>query len=176
MQFDKKWYEREFKIALSKNQISKSNELFKIKFFVERAENSLLIAEFHKNIVPEVGQAKKLHWSYWSITISYYSMLYAAKAAILSKGYEVHGHDAAQVALGHLLVPSVLEKEDLELLNESYRIFEEEYIHFFEDAKKESFHARYRARKSYTDRRLEEIFEKANNFVTKIKVILEKDS
>ena len=34
-----------------------------------------------------------------------------------------------RVALGHLLVPTELEKEDLEILNQSHKIFEDEYIH-----------------------------------------------
>ncbi|MBI2660846.1 HEPN domain-containing protein [Candidatus Woesearchaeota archaeon] len=107
------------------------------------------------------GQPKRLHWDYWAITVSYYSMLYSAKAAILSKGYEVGDHDAAQI-----------EKEDLEILNQSYRIFEDEYVHFFEDARKEAHIARYSAIKTYTQRRLEEIFGNATKFVGKISLIL----
>ncbi|MDP2908947.1 MAG: hypothetical protein Q8N77_04030 [Nanoarchaeota archaeon] len=100
-------------------------------------------------------------------------MLYAAKAAILSKGYEVSDHDAAQIALGHLLVPDEMEKEDLELLNQAYKIFEDEYVHYFEDAKTESHIARYAAIKTYTRRRVEEIFDNATKFVAKISIILE---
>ena len=100
-------------------------------------------------------------------------MLYAAKAAILSKGYEVSDHDAAQIALGHLLVPDKIEKEDLELLNQAYKIFEDEYVHYFEDAKTESHIARYSAIHSYTQRRVAEIFENATKLVAKIGLILE---
>ena len=99
-------------------------------------------------------------------------MLYAAKAAILSKGYEVDDHDAAQIALGHLLVPDKLEKEDLEILNQSHKIFEDEYVHYFEDAKKESHIARYSAIKTYTERRLQEIFDNATKFVAKVALML----
>ncbi|MBI2131024.1 HEPN domain-containing protein [Candidatus Woesearchaeota archaeon] len=125
-----------------------------------------------KELKPVQGQPKRLHWDYWAITVSYYSMLYSAKAAILSKGYEVGDHDAAQIALGHLLVPDKIEKEDLEILNQSYRIFEDEYVHFFEDARKEAHIARYSAIKTYTQRRLEEIFGNATKFVGKISLIL----
>jgi len=117
-------------------------------------------------------QPKKIYWNYWAITVSYYSMLYAAKALILSKGYEVKDHDACQVALGYLCVPDAIEKEDLELLNQSYRIFEDEYVKYFEDAKRESHIARHAAIKTYTERRLEEIFENARKFVSKISLIL----
>ena len=99
-------------------------------------------------------------------------MLYAAKAAILSKGYEIEDHDAAQIALGYLLVPDELEKEDLEILNQSYKIFEDEYVHYFEDAKKESHIARYSAIKTYTKRRLDEIFNNAVKFIAKIGLML----
>jgi len=102
-------------------------------------------------------------------------MLYAAKAAILSKGYEVSDHDAAKIALGHLLVPDKIEKEDLEVLNQSYRIFEDEYVHYFEDAKKESRIARYSAIKTYTRRRLDEIFNNATSFVAKVGLMLQKE-
>lgn len=174
MVFDKKGYANLFKNAVTEDKIKKSQESFKVKLFLQKAENSLLIAKHIKEIQPTKDQPKKLYWDYWAITISYYSMLYATKAAILSKGYEVDDHDAAQIALGHLLVPDELEKEDLEILNQAHKIFEEEYVHYFEDAKKESHIARYSAIKTYTERRLEEIFNNATEFVAKIGLILEE--
>ncbi|MBI2106311.1 hypothetical protein HYT56_05765 [Candidatus Woesearchaeota archaeon] len=172
MEFNRKIYANLFKNAIAENKIKKSSEVFKIKLFLEKAENSLLIAKYVKEINPIKDQPNKLHWNYWAIIISYYSMLYASKAAILSKGYEVDDHDAAQIALGHLLVPDKLEKKDLEMLNQSHKIFEEEYVHYFEDAKKEGHAARYSAIKTYTQRRLDEIFENAIKFVAKISLIL----
>ena len=113
MQFDKNQYPQIFADFVKTKRIKKSQDSFKMKLFLQKAENSLLIAKFHKDIKPNKDQAPKLYWDYWAITIAYYSMLYAAKAAIISKGYEVSDHDAAQIALGHLLVPDALEKEDL---------------------------------------------------------------
>lgn len=175
MEFDKKEYQKMFEECLKEKRIKKSQQSFKIKLFLEKAENSLLIAKHTKEIQPSKDQPKKLFWDYWAITISYYSMLYAAKAAILSKGYEVSDHDAAQIALGRLLVPDEIEKEDLEILNQSYKIFEDEYVHYFEDAKKESHIARYSAIKTYTKRRLDEICNNSTDFVAKIGLILQKD-
>jgi len=173
MEFDKKEYQEIFEEYIKENRIKKSNQTFKINLFLEKAENSLLIAKHTKEIQSSKDQPKKLFWDYWAITISYYSMLYAAKAAILSKGYEVSDHDAAQIALGHLLVPNEIEKEDLEVLNQSYKIFEDEYVHYFEDAKTESKIARYSAIKTYTERRLNEIFNNATDFIAKIGLILQ---
>lgn len=172
MQFDKEEYAKLFDECLKEGTIKESTKTFKIKLFLQKAENSLQIAKHHKEIKPSKDEPKKLHWDYWAIIISYYSMLYAAKAAILSKGYEVGTHDAAQIALGHLLVPDEIEKEDLELLNQSYKIFEDEYVKYFDDAKKESHAARYAAVKTYTKRRLEEIFSNATKFIAKIALIL----
>ncbi|MBS3168365.1 HEPN domain-containing protein [Candidatus Woesearchaeota archaeon] len=173
MPFDKKTYEQLFRECITDKRIKKSQELFKIKLFLQKGENSLLIAKSMKEKKPSKYESAKIYLDYWAITISYYSMLYAAKAAILSKGYEVSDHDAAQIALGHLLVPDGLEKEDLEILNQAHKIFEEEYIHYFEDAKKESHIVRYSAIKSYTKRRLDEIFENARKFVAKITLMLQ---
>lgn len=173
MVFDKKAYANWFKNAVAENRIKKSQEIFKIKLFLQKAENSLLIAKHVKEIQLTKDQPPKLHWNYWAITISYYSMLYAAKAAILLKGYEVEDHDATQIALGYLLVPDELEKKDLEILNQAHKIFEDEYVHYFEDAKKESHIARYSAIKTYTERRLEEIFDNATKFVAKVSLILD---
>lgn len=173
MEFDRKAYAVMFKNALAENRIKKSQETFKIKLFLARAENSLLIAKHIKELKPNQDQPLKLHWDYWAITISYYSMLYAAKAAILFKGYEIDDHDAAQIAIGYLLVPDKLEREDLEILNQSHKIFEDEYVHYFEDAKTESHIARYSAIKTYTERRLQEIFDNATLFVAKIGLILQ---
>src|SRR3989338_7682835 len=172
MEFNKQLYKEMFADCIRQKRIKKSQEFFKIKLFLQKAENSLLIAKVHKEIKPNKNQAPKLYWDYWAITIAYYSMLYAAKAAIISKGYEVSDHDAAQIALGHLLVTDALEKEDLELLNQAYKILEDEYVHFFEDAKTESHIARYSAIHTYTRRRVEEIFENATQFVAKMGLIL----
>lgn len=173
MQFVKERYEEQFNECLILSRIKDSEQSFKIKLFLQKAENSLLIAKHNKDIKPTNDLPKRIYWDYWAITISYYSMLYAAKAAILSKGYEVSDHDAAQIALGHLLVPNELEKEDLEILNQSHKIFEDEYVHYFDDAKKESHIARYSAIKTYSQRRMEEIFENATEFVFKIKLMLD---
>jgi len=170
MPFDKKAYEGLFNENLKQGLIAKSGKFFKIKLFLQKAENSLLIAK-HMD-APGADVPKKIYWDYWAIIISHYSMLYAAKSAILSKGYEVHGHDAAQVALGHLLVPEQIEKEDLELLNQAYKIFEDEYVPYFEDARKEAHIARYSAIKTYTEKRVKEIFGNASRFVGKISLIL----
>ena len=70
-------------------------------------------------------------------------------------------------------MPGQIEKEDLEILNQSYKIFEDEYVKYFEDAKRESHIARYSAIKTYTERRLNEIFENARKFVGKAAIILE---
>ena len=165
-------YKKRFEEYVRGNRISNSGNFFKIKLFLKKGENSLLIAKHIKDVKPGPGEPERLYWDYWAITISYYSMLYCAKALILTKGFEVHDHDAAQVALGHLCVPSVMEKEDLEILNQSYKIFEDEYVKYFEDAKKESHIARYSAIKTYTERRLTEIFENARKFVSKTALIL----
>ncbi|MBM3200442.1 HEPN domain-containing protein [Candidatus Woesearchaeota archaeon] len=170
--FDKKAYADMFKECVKDRRIKSSQETFKIRLFLEKSESSLQIAEHIKGMEPSEDLPKKLHWDYWAIIIAYYSMLYAAKAAILSRGYEVSDHDAAQIALGHLLVPDEMEKEDLELLNQAYKIFEDEYVHYFEDAKKESHIARYAAIKTYTARRMEEIFDNATRFVAKISLML----
>ncbi|MBC8444012.1 hypothetical protein H8D83_00345 [Candidatus Woesearchaeota archaeon] len=174
MEFDKEKYEIQFKEFVKDKRVNVSSQFFKIKLFLEKSENSLLIAKYIKNIEPTEDQPKKLFWNYWAITISYYSMLYAAKAAILSKGYEASDHDSAQIALGYLLVPDEIEKEDLELLEQSYKLFEDEYVHYFEDAKTESKIARYSAIKTYTKRRLDEIFDNAVDFVAKIVLILQE--
>ena len=173
MQFNKKIYKRIFDEYVSEGLIKKSNQTFKIRLFLQKAENSLQIAKHHKDISPSKEQPRKLYWDYWAIIISYYSMLYSAKALILSKGYDVKTHDAAQIALGHLCVPNEIEKKDLELLNQAYKIFEDEYVKYFEDAKRESNIARYSAIKTYTQRRLDEIFSNATEFVAKISLILQ---
>ena len=165
-------YKELFERFVKQNRITKTNNSFKIKLYLNKGENSLLIAKYNKEIIPSKDQPEKMYWNYWAITISYYSMLYCAKALIISKGYEVHDHEAAQVALGYLCVPEEIEKEDLDILNQSYKIFEDEYVKYFEDAKTESYIARYSAIKTYSERRLNEIYENARKFVAKISLIL----
>ena len=45
MDFDRKAYANMFKTALAENRIKKSQETFKMKLFLTKAENSLLIAK-----------------------------------------------------------------------------------------------------------------------------------
>ncbi len=167
-------YQAQFKELLEQGKIRPSSQIFKIKLFLKKGESSLLIAKHIKERKPEKGEPEKLYWNYWAITVSYYSMLYCAKALILSKGYETHSHDAAQVALGYLCIPSQIEREDLELLNQSYKIFEDEYVKYFEEAKRESHIARYTAIKTYTERQLNDIFENARKFVSKVVLLLQR--
>lgn len=129
---------------------------------MEKAENSLLIAKHLKEECPE---GTRHHWQYWAITITYYAMLYAAKAAILQKGYEVKTHEAARNALT-LLIPNEREKHDLELLGKTF--LEDRHITYFEEAMTISQTARYQARPSYTERQLKDIFEKAREFIATI--------
>jgi len=167
-------YKPQFEECVKNKRITLSKEFFKIRLFLKKGENSLLIAKHIKEFKPGRGEPEKSYWNYWAITISYYAMLYTAKSLILTKGYEVHDHDAAQIALGWLCVPSQIEKEDLELLNQAHKIFEDEYVKYFEEAKIESHIARYSAIKSYTQRQLDEIFENARKFVSKAALILEE--
>lgn len=161
-----------FEQFLKQKRITTSENIFKINLFPKKGENSLLIAKHNKDIEPKLDEPDKIYWNYWAITISYYAMLYCAKALILTKGYEVHDHESAQVALAHLCVSKELDKEDLEILNQAHKIFEDEYIKYFEDAKKESHIARYSAIKTYSNRRLDEIYENARKFVAKIALII----
>ena len=172
MVFDKETYEQEFKRLLAEKGkkkffIKSSDVTFKIKKFIKKGTDRLELAKY----VKDSEQAAK---DYWIITICYYSMLYLAKAVILTKGYETDDHYATQVALGHLLIPDEIEREDLELLEQAYKIFEDDYIDYFEDARKESSTSRYSATKVYAERRVKEIFENATKFVAKLSVILEE--
>ena len=159
----------QFKEFLEKGLIVKSDANFKINLFLKKAEGSFLIA-LHNKTPPKTPDL--IYWWQWSITIAYYSMLYAAKAAILTKGYEVKTHKAAQIALDYLLVPDQLEKEDLEILNQAHKIFEDDYVKYFEDARHESNVARYRAKPTYTERRVKEILSNSKKFIQKINSII----
>ena len=170
MAFDKECYKKEFERLLKENSkrkfyIKKSNASFKINKFINKGISSFELVNYIKNS----NQAAK---DYWTIIICYYSMLYLAKAAILTKGYETDDHYATQIALGYFMVPDEIERKDLELLEQSYKIFEDDYVDYFEDARKESSVSRYSATKIYNERRVKEIFENARKFISKLRVIL----
>lgn len=174
MGFNKKFYQEEFNRLLKANEkgksyIRKSEQIFKIGHFSKLAEASLLIAKHH---LEQKKEPERRYWLRWSIVISYYSMLYAAKALILTKNYETSDHYATQIALGHLCIPDKIKKEDLEILNQAHKIFEDEYIKYFEDARKESHTARYHATKTYDERRAKEILENARKFTAKVLLML----
>lgn len=159
-------YAKIFKEMVENGEIIVSNSTYKIKLFLEKAENSLLIA---KN---NFDNAKNIYWYQWVIIISYYSMLYAAKAAILTQSYETKSHESTQIAFGYLFIPNQIDKADLELLNQAYKILENEYIKYFEDALSQSWTARYTVVKSYTQRSSGEVLENARRFIEKIEQIM----
>ncbi len=162
----------EFKKLLgkeSKNKyyIKKSAEFFKIRKYYKKCIDSIEIA----NHLAKTSFPAKNHWV---ITISYYSMLYISKALILTKGYETDDHYATQIALEHLFMPKLLEEKDIEILRETQQMLEEEYIEYFEDARKESNTSRYSATKTYKERRASEVNKNANKFISKLIKLLEK--
>ena len=171
MEFERGHYKKEFERLLHEKRehkffIKESEALFKINRFLKKGVDSLELAEF-------INKSGKSASTYWTITICYYSMLYMAKAAILKKGYETDDHYATQIAIGHLLVPEELEKQDLQLLEQAHKIFEEEYIDYFHDARKESSTSRYSPTKVYSDRRVKEIMGKSTEFIRKIRLMME---
>lgn len=172
MAFDREKYKQDFNRLLNlksgyKFFIRESQDTFKIKKFIQKAKDSFALANF-------VYKSEEKAKDYWAITIFYYSMLYIAKAAILANGYETDDHYATQIALGHLLVPTKLEAEDLELLNQTHRIFEDEYIEFFADARIESSTSKYSATKVYQSRRVKEILDNTNQFLVKLLDVLQE--
>ena len=186
MKFDKEWYEDKFKELLKKKNKEKffirpSKALFKINLYQKKGEKSFTIATFllkaakNKKIREIYTLPDELFLNYWIITISYYSMLYLAKSLIITKGYETDDHFSTQIALGKLfIITNELEKEDLKILNQSYKILEEEYITYFEEVRKESRTARYAAIKSYEQQRVKTIYNNAKKFIAKLSLIISK--
>lgn len=171
MQYKEELYKREFEKLLERKEnnkfyIKESNNEFKINKFRKKGRDSLRLAEY-------ISKSKEEAKNYWTISIAYYAMLYSAKAAIQSKGFETDDHYATQIALGHLLIPKEIEKEDLALLEQAHKILENDYIDYFEDARIESRTSRYSASKTYKEQRVKEILQNANTFIRKIEIMLE---
>ena len=101
MEFNKTYYQEEFERLLNFKEgkkffVKRSSASFKINKFIKKGIDSFELADF-------VNKSGLSAGNYWTITICYYSMLYLAKAAVLTKGYETDDHYATQIALGHLL-------------------------------------------------------------------------
>jgi len=185
MKFNKEKYEKKFKQLVSRQDKDKfyirpSKQTFKTNLYRKKAEKSFLISSFllnaakNKQIREKYLLPEELFLNYWIITISYYSMLYIAKALIQTKGYETDDHTSTQIALGKLFViTDELEKSDLEILNQSHKILENEYVAYFEEARKESRNSRYTAIKSYDRQRVKQIHDNAKKFISKLDLMLE---
>ena len=55
----------------------------------------------------------------------------------------------------------------------AHKIFEDDYIDYFEEARKESRISKYSPTKVYTQRRVKEILEISRKFIEKLLIILE---
>jgi uncharacterized protein (UPF0332 family) len=184
MEFSKDWYEEKFNELLNSKTkdkffIRQSKDTFKIKLYQKKAEKSFAIATFllkatkEKKIMETHDLPEELFLNYWIITISYYSMLYIAKSLIFTKGYETDDHFSTQIALGKLFViTDELEKGDLAILNQSHKILEDEYVAYFEEARKESRTARYTAIKNYERQRVNTIYNNAKKFISKLSLMI----
>ena len=169
---NKKFYDKEFSKLLKKESktkffIKKSNAKFKIEKYKEKALQNFELV----NYILKSNQSAK---DYWSITISYYSMLYLAKAIILTKNYETDDHYSTQIALAHLFLKKNLDEKDINAFQKAHETFENEYIDYFHDARKESNVSRYSTTKSYNERRVKEITHNTRKFLNKLLIILEK--
>ncbi len=186
MNFDKQWYEEKFKELLNYHSeekffIRESDQFFKIQLYREKGLESFRISSFLLSMTKNTPLRDKLDLpnprflNYWIIIISYYSMLYLAKALIFTKGYETDDHLSTEVALAKLfIITDELEKEDLEILNQSYKILEDEYIIYFQEARKEARDSRYHTLKSYETEKVNTIHNHAKQFIAKLNLILEK--
>lgn len=187
MKFNKEWYEKKFQELIKRKDKDKffirpSTTLFKINLYKKKSEKSFMISTFllkaskDKKLREIYELPEEVFLNYWIITISYYSMLYIAKSLIFIKGYETDDHQSTQIALGKLfIITNELEKEDLNILNQSHKILEEEYVTYFEEARKESRNARYTAIKNYEKQRVETIYNNAKKFIAKLSLIISKE-
>ncbi|HDQ59679.1 MAG TPA: hypothetical protein ENN30_00630 [Candidatus Woesearchaeota archaeon] len=57
-------YKEAFGEFVKKKRITESGEIFKIKLFLKKGENSLLIAKHLKDIRPKQGEPEKMYWNY----------------------------------------------------------------------------------------------------------------
>jgi len=73
------------------------------------------------------------------------------------------------------VITDKLEAEDLEVLNQSYKTLEDEYIAYFEEARKESRTAKYAAIKSYDRKRVEAIYNNAKKFIAKLSLLISRE-
>ena len=60
MEFNRDAYAAMFREAVAAGRIKRSQETFKIKLFLMKAENSLLIAKHIKEVIPTKDQPRKL--------------------------------------------------------------------------------------------------------------------
>lgn len=78
-------YKQRFEELEAEGVIKYSTASFKKKQFLVKADASFLIAKEH---LGDHEFPDKMYWLQWAITIGYYSMLYATKAALISKKFQ----------------------------------------------------------------------------------------
>ncbi len=57
-------YREQFNEHLKTGRITRSKELFKISLFMQKGENSVIIAKHLKELKPKEGEPKKIFWIY----------------------------------------------------------------------------------------------------------------
>lgn len=148
--------------------------------YLKNARHNLLVAKILLDISSNKENKKQLllpndfQCYSWSIAISYYAMYHAALSALAKESYESDDHKATKYALAKLyVIKDELEKEYLEIFDQSKKILEEEYIVTLDDARKKDRTARYSAAPEYEKSQAEAIQKDAVKFVNRLAEIIE---
>lgn len=147
---------------------------------LKNARHNLLVAKALLDISSNEGNKKQLllpddfQCYSWAIAVYYYAMYHAALSALAKKGYESDDHKATRYALARLyVIKDELEKEYLDIFDQSKKILEEEYIVTLDDARKKDRVARYSAAPEYEESQAEAIQKDAVKFVNRLAEIIE---
>lgn len=156
---DKQFLDKKIKFYESKKIIKKQEpNIFEIKGHIEKVNHNLQF----------VNDNLKKGYNDWCITGCYYSMYHSALA--LAKSYFSKNHDATLCILIKEFYNKGISEKDLELFNSLFISYVDLIVYV--EAKNKREEATYSTRYDFTNETVEELRNKAVQFVNKAQEIL----
>jgi len=109
----------------------------------------------------------------WAIVSAYYSIYHASLALCALKGYSTKNHNATLLILIKEFYKKGLDKDEIELVNDT--TIEKEEVLYYVEAKTKRTKASYSTQKIFDKKEAENLRIKAITFVNKVKEILENN-
>jgi uncharacterized protein (UPF0332 family) len=164
------WLENEKRRELDIQRYLKSKKIKRETEIKDLIQGHLAKADHNLKFVKSTIDLKE--FNDWAIVSAYYAIYHASLALCALKGYSTKDHLATLLILIKEFYQKGLDKEEIEIVNET--TIEKEEVLYYIEAKTKRTKASYSTDKIFDPKEAEELRQKAIAFVSKSREIIDK--